>query len=365
LPSPVPDLLFDDQRDARVEEIRPYLERPHELDETARVHRVTVFVSYRCNLSCPYCKTIVRDDAELEVLPQRASAHDLASFERLLGSFGDTMLVHVHFTGGEASLHPHIVDMMAAAKRRDGIRLSLTSNGTAPPERYMRLARAGLDELRISIDAADAVLGRALTALDGAWERSLATLRLLGHAKASDGLPLHLIANTVVAVDNRERLADIVRLLMSTGVDDIKLITEVDSKGFLGGFDGRASVVAELRSILAAQPPAAFPLLRRKLVSVFSTASIGLETIDSRPGFRCYIPLTERTVDAVHYYPCSVYLREGGAALGRIDEPQAEQRRKTADFVLRSDCMADPICSAYCLHCTREYNVAANAVRGR
>lgn len=363
--SPVPDLLFADQRDARVDEIRPYLERPHELDAAARVHRVTVFVSYRCNLSCPYCKTIVRDPSELEVLPQRASAHDLASFERLLASFGDTMLVHVHFTGGEASLHPHIVGMVVAAKRRHRIRLSLTSNGTAPPERYLDLARAGLDELRISIDAADAALGRALTALDGAWERSLATLRLLGHAKASDDLPLHLIANTVVGVDNRERLVDIVRLLMSTGVDDIKLITEVDSRGFLGGFEGRASVVAELRAILDAQPAAAFPLLRRKLESVFSTLSIGLDAVDARPDFRCYIPLTERTVDAVHYYPCSVYLREGGAPLGRIDEPQSEQRRKTADFVMRGDCMDDPICRSYCLHCTREYNVAANAVRSR
>ena len=361
--SPVPDLLFDDQRDARVEDIRRFLEQPHELDETARLHRVTVFVSYRCNLSCPYCKTIVRSEADLVALPQRAVAHDRESFGRFLDSFGDTSLAHLHFTGGEASLHPHIEHMVGAAKQHRRIRLSLTSNGTAPPERYLRLARFGLDELRISIDAADASLGQRLTELRGAWERSLATLERLGRAKADDGLDLHLIANTVVGVDNRAHIVDIVRLVMSTGVDDIKLITEVDSRAFLAGFAGREAIVSELRAIVQALPSDSFPLLRRKLETVFSSASIGLDALDARPGFRCYIPLTERTVDAVHYYPCSVYLREGGAPLGRLDEPQSEQRQATADFVVRADCMQDPICRKYCLQCTRAFNVAANAQR--
>src|SRR5262245_43619093 len=69
--SAVPDLLFEDIRDARVEDIRPYLEDPEDLDETAALHRVTVFLTYRCNLDCPYCKTIARTADELRTFPQK------------------------------------------------------------------------------------------------------------------------------------------------------------------------------------------------------------------------------------------------------------------------------------------------------
>ena len=126
-----------------------------------------------------------------------------------------------------------------------------------------------------------------------------------------------------------------------------------------------ASVLAALAALLLAYPAERFPLLRRKLRTVFADDAIGLAT--ARPAadgsWRCYIPLTERTVDGEYYYPCSVWLREGGAPLGRTDEPQAEQRRKSAAFVSGHDCRREPICQRYCLHCTRQFNDAVNAER--
>ena len=98
---------------------------------------------------------------------------------------------------------------------------------------------------------------------------------------------------------------------------------------------------------------------------MFANDAIGLEAEPAAADgtWRCYIPLTERTVDGRFYYPCSVYVREGGAPLGEINESQAEQRRKTAAFVARGDCLTDPICRRYCLHCTREFNARANDAR--
>ena len=139
----------------------------------------------------------------------------------------------------------------------------------------------------------------------------------------------------------------------------------MDEKDELGAFAGAGQVIAALRAVLAEHPEARFPLLRRKLDTVFARDAIGLDT--ARPAadgsWRCYIPLTERTIDGEFYYPCSVWLREGGAPLGRTDEPQAEQRRKSAAFTIGHDCRAEPICQRYCLHCTRQYNDAVNAAR--
>ena len=44
----------------------------------------------------------------------------------------------------------------------------------------------------------------------------------------------------------------------------------------------------------------------------------------------CFVPLTERVYDAEYYYPCPVYVREGGKPLGRIDEDDMEAQQKKA-----------------------------------
>jgi hypothetical protein len=67
-------------------------------------------------------------------------------------------------------------------------------------------------------------------------------------------------------------------------------------------------------------------------------------------------------VDRDAYYPCSVYVREGGAPIGPLTDPPALQRARTARFVSEGDCLSDPICRRYCLHCTRAFNSLANGV---
>jgi MoaA/NifB/PqqE/SkfB family radical SAM enzyme len=362
--SAVPDLIFVDQQISRVRDIAPYLEEPEALDATAPLHRVTVFLTYRCNLACPYCKTIARDEADLAAHPEKRETVDADAFRRLLDAHAGTPIRHLHFTGGEATLVRALPDLAGLARARGVEKLSVTSNGTMPVEVYRALVERGMDEIRISLDAADPALGRVLTARGGAWAAAVRAVRELAAMRAA-GASFSLIVNTVVGPSNRQRLPEIVRFLLSLGPDDIKLITDVDEKLTLADFPERAAALGALRDLLAERPPGSFPLLRRKLDTVFAPDAIGLAGVPGGPrGFRCYIPLTERTVDAVHYYPCSVYLREGGAPLGRVDDPPEEQRRRTAAFVRRGDCLTDPICRDYCLHCTRAFNVRANEARG-
>jgi len=350
--SPVPDLLFEEEQVQRVAEIRPWLDQPEALGADAPLHRVTVFLTYQCNLDCPYCKTIARTPEELRERPQKARSHDLASFRELLESLPGSALRHLHFTGGEAALNRDLPEMVRLARARGVERLSLTTNGTLPPQRYLD---AGLDEIRVSLDADSADLGRSLTGRARAWERSVQTARRLGETRAC-----YFILNAVVGRANRERLADLVAFLLALKPDDVKLITSVDEKD--DHFPQAAAQLAALEKLLAPYPAEAFPLLRRKLQTVFSSEAIGLPANTSND-WRCYIPLTERTVDRTHYYPCSVYLRENGAPLGPLTDSPATQREKTARFVREGDCGQDPICRRYCLHCTRAFNDRANEAR--
>jgi MoaA/NifB/PqqE/SkfB family radical SAM enzyme len=358
---------------ARVADLAQLVDDPHAVDATTALHRLTVFVTYRCNLRCAYCKTIVRDARDLRALPQRAVTFGLAEFERMLDGHGATPIQHLHFTGGEASLLRDLPAMVRAAKARGVGCVSLTTNGTQPPAVYEELVCAGVDEVRVSLDDAHAAGGRGgkvqpaivqPALIQPAWGAAIATVRALG-AMRRGGAPFFLILNTVVESRNRADVPDLVRFLLGLGPDDIKLITSVDERNELGAFPGAGDLVARLHAILAEHPPERFPLLRRKVATVFAPLSIGLEAASPAPdgSWRCYVPLTERTVDGVHYYPCSVYVREGGRPLGSIDEPQDLQRIQTAAFVARGDCRSDPICARYCLHCTREFNQQANEAR--
>lgn len=364
LRSPVPDLIFDDEQVARLAQIRPLLAAPGAIDSATPLHRLTLFVTYRCNLACSYCKTIARTPEEARLRPEKTVTYRYADFVRLLDAHAGTPLRHLHLTGGEAALVNDLPAMIAHAKARGVRHVSMTSNGTLPAGRYRALAAAGLDELRISVDASDAALGDALAERAGAWQRTVRTLRDLA---GSPDRRFFLIANAVIGMRNRERMAEIVDFLLACGVDDVKLITEVDARGELAAFSGAGAALAAIDSSLNPRAADALPLLRRKARSVFAPDAIGLETAAPAAdgAWKCYIPLTERTVDGVAYYPCSVYLREGGAPLGPLTDAPAEQRRKSAAFVERGDCLADPICKRYCLHCTRSYNERANEMRAR
>jgi len=364
--SPVPDLLFEDVRDARVEDVRPFLENPEAAGAGTTLHRVTVFLTYRCNLDCPYCKTIARGAEELNKSPQKRVTYTFEMFEKMLLALRQHEIRHIHFTGGEATLVKDLPAMVRVAKSRGIAYASITSNGTMPFRTYAGLVDAGMDEIRISIDALAPDMGDALAGRRGAWRRTVALLReLAAHRDGVNGRRFFLVANTVVGLRNRERLADIVRFLLSIQPDDIKLITEVQMKGSLGDFPGAEAMLREIESLLEGVPKEAFPLLRRKILTVFAPESIGLEGVAAPPGekWRCYIPMTERTVDGVNYYPCSVYLREGGDPIGATADSPQEQIRKTAAFVRKGDCLSDPICRRYCLHCTREFNISANLAR--
>jgi molybdenum cofactor biosynthesis enzyme MoaA len=359
--SQVPDLLFEDVCAARVAEIEPLLDAPEQVTAADPLHRLTVFLTYRCNLDCPYCKTIARTPQELTRFPQKRETFTCAQFETLLASLGTTPVRHLHFTGGEAALVRDLPQMVRLAKQRGVACVSITSNGAVSPDIYQALIAAGMDEIRISLDAHEPELGAALTQRQRAWHATVESARAIAAARDA-GAPVFLILNAVIGRHNQEVVADLVRFLINLRPNDIKLITEVQEKGWLGQFPGATEQVAQIRAMLADELPEAFPLLRRKLNTVFHAESIGLEDTSAPEGrpWRCYIPLTERTVDARFYYPCSVYLREGGPPLGRIDEPQDLQRQRTAAFVRDHDCRSDPICGRYCLHCTRVYNQAAN-----
>ena len=116
----------------------------------------------RCNLACPYCCPDSRDPEGMLEL------QDQLRLIRVACSLG----VHtVRLTGGEPLLSDRLEPLLSsiALDRPAGLKeLALTTNGVLlSPERALRLKRAGLDRITISLDGADAASLARMAGLHG------------------------------------------------------------------------------------------------------------------------------------------------------------------------------------------------------
>jgi len=228
---------------------------------------------------------------------------------------------------------------------------------------YERLMAAGLSEIRISLDSHDARQFDRLVNRAGAYKRVVETISHLVHLRDQHGSRPFVIVNMCIGTRNRRRLSEFVKKTLALGPNDVKLITMVQARDKLANFDERDEITTEIDDLLSTLSPGEFPLLRYKLKTVFAAQGLGLKDLASTQLMRnCFIPLAERTMDTTYYYPCSVYLREGGKPFGKLEDDSLElQQRKIADFVSTSKCLDDPICREYCINCCKKFNLFTNA----
>jgi len=96
----------------------------------------------RCNLACTYCNEF---DAVSAPVPLPVMRERIAR----LAELGTTI---VTISGGEPLLHPQLDEIIRQIRGRGMIATIITNGYLLTPERIVRLNRAGLDYLQISID---------------------------------------------------------------------------------------------------------------------------------------------------------------------------------------------------------------------
>lgn len=94
-----------------------------------------------------------------------------------------------------------------------------------------------------------------------------------------------------------------------------------------------------------------FPILQYRIQNLRSGRPVrGLHSADSH---RCGLVLDDMAVMGSQHYPCIIYMREGGAAIGSVGP---NMRRERAKWCARHDTHADPICRKNCLDVCVDYN---------
>ncbi len=189
-PGQLLDLLDPQNRFDRVAECRQiYLEDIPGLPGI--LHRITLFLTFNCNLRCFYCNIIGRPDFDKR-RPTKNSTYDLHRFVHFLDSLAGQDIRHLHLTGGEVTLVKDLPDMIRHASELK-IPCSITTNGTAKLSFYEKLIDNGLKEIRISIDTMDAIEFDKNVGKKGALQKVLKTISGLVRLRDNEDKNIYLI----------------------------------------------------------------------------------------------------------------------------------------------------------------------------
>lgn len=181
--------------------------------ETPKVRKMAFEFSYACTQKCVFCSSSER----IEVLRSHPyGVRDICRVLLLKRRLGVERLLLVG--AGEPLLHPGVLTILGAAKKL-GLRTFAITNGAKLAEpAFARAALPLLDELCLSIHGDDAALHDRLTRAPGAFRRAL---KAFEHIRSRAGISL--MTNTVVCMENRDRVESIVDFLAGQGVAQCQL----------------------------------------------------------------------------------------------------------------------------------------------
>lgn len=120
------------------------------IDQHGRsIEYLRISVTDRCNFRCVYCMP----EQGLDWLPKQdiLSYEEITAVVRQLAPLG---LRRLRITGGEPTIRPDLVRLIAMLKAVDGIEdIALSTNGVKLPAMAMALKEAGLDRVNMSADS--------------------------------------------------------------------------------------------------------------------------------------------------------------------------------------------------------------------
>ena len=178
--------------------------------------RITFEVTYRCNLSCPFC---FQEVARLQS-PEFKKNYELSAEEIL--DVVDTLprQTLITFNGGEVFVRKDFPDLLRAVTAR-GRRFNIVTNGTMLNDERNELLVDETQALSIgvSIDGIGATHDH-IRQRKGAFDITVGGLRALAEYRNQRGRRLPVIdLKTVITNDNMEQLVDIYQLARDIGTD--------------------------------------------------------------------------------------------------------------------------------------------------
>lgn len=298
---------------------------------TSDLQRCELILTDRCNFKCPYCRGLdsnLRGDMPLE---QAHYTVDLWLKDNLK---------NVRFSGGEPTLYTGLPELVE--KCRDGgvEHIAVSTNGSAKIELYDRLLAAGVNDFSISLDGGCCSVGDEMAGVAGTWDKVISTIRYLSEKT-------YVTVGMVFTEANVDQCVESVMFADSLGVSDVRVIPAAQYNKALSKLKDLPIAVLDK-----------FPILKYRIANL--NAEQHVRGMEERQCYACWLMLDDMAVAQEYHFPCIIYMREGGAPVGKVG-PQMRQER--LEWVLKNDPTKNPICSKMCLDVCVDYNTVADQSR--
>lgn len=306
--------------------------RARDSSATSPMQRCEMILTYKCNFKCAYCRG-----------PKEGYGEDTAPEQALetLKYWCDDGLRNVRFSGGEPLSYSALEMVVAYAAISDVERIAVSTNGSFPLQCYLKLFDLGVNDFSISLDACCAADGDQIAGVAGSWKRVASNIRELSKLT-------YVTVGIVLTESNISRTLEIIETAHDLGVADIRLITAAQYN--------RESL--RFLRLVRQEVLEAHPILKYRVNNLLKGRNVrGLQETDNN---RCPLLFDDSVVHGKYHYPCVIYLREHGKAIGEVGPSMRAERVKWAT---EHDTFADEICRKNCLDVCIDYNNKTKVLR--
>lgn len=306
-------------------------ERAKNTSETSQMKRCEMIITEYCNFTCPYCRGLkdeIYGERKIKELSLEEIKHNID-----LWCIGKP-LENIRFSGGEPTLHKNIIEIIAYAKKKGIKRIAISTNGSNKIKLYEKLAKAGVNDFSISLDACCAEDGDKMSGgVKGSWDIVIKNIELISKLT-------YVTVGVVLTPENIDKTIDTIRFAHNLGVSDIRIISAAQWNKPISRLN---EVEKEIRE--------AHPILDYRIKHFTEGRNVrGMTKEDSN---KCALILDDSVIAGDYHFPCVIYMREKGGAVGKVGSNMRSERKAWFE---KHDCYKDKICKANCLDVCIDYN---------
>jgi molybdenum cofactor biosynthesis enzyme MoaA len=299
-------------------------ERARQASASSPLMRCELILTDRCNFKCPHCRGLQDDIAGTLTLDR---AKEIVSLWAAEG------LKNVRFSGGEPLVYPGLLELVQFTKSLGVERIAISTNGSAPRKRYLELLEAGVNDISISLDACCAAYGDKMAGVSGAWGLVVDNIQELSKLT-------YVTLGIVVTEETVAQLSETIHFAASLNPSDVRIISAAQ-------FDQLLEAAKTLPKELLSR----YPILRYRVANLEKGRNVrGLVDTDSH---RCGLCLDDMAIAGGKHFPCIIYMREQGEAIGEVGPNMRAEREA---WFRDHDTHQDGICKKNCLDVCIDYN---------
>jgi molybdenum cofactor biosynthesis enzyme MoaA len=301
-------------------------ERAVNVSATSPMWRCELIITDKCNFKCPYCRGM-KKGAQGVLSTERA-----IEITQLWASDG---LKNIRYSGGEPTTHKGLFEIVSAAKSAGVEKIAISTNGSAKADLYKELVKAGVNDFSISLD------GCCSGDIDEMSGKKNFGNTVIDNIKMLSKLT-YVTVGVVITDQNYKNMIKIVDFAHGLGVADIRIISSAQENFLL---ESASKISDEILN--------QHPILKYRVNNIKKGRNVrGLRKIDTNV---CHIAKDDSMIVQGKHYPCVIYFREGGRAIGQVGENMRQERM---EWSKKHDCKKDNICNKNCLDVCQDYNNA-------